>query len=171
MKNIYLFLLIFILIGCETNQLKVKKTISVDCPTILYSQEHKIYIDTLSAQDTLNNLELKAEINNAMFLDGCKMKNKDFSSDISLLFVINPLSQLAKEDFILPFYIGIIDKNFTIKDIQYYSVKGSFKKNLNNNLIFDNEINFKTLINYQLDLGDMILIGFMIDENQNKLIN
>ena len=171
MKKFYLFLIFFILIGCESKLLNLSSVISTDCPNLLFSKEHKIYLGNEHKDVSFDNVAYRAEINNAEFIKGCQIKNNIFSSDLSLLFVITPLNQ-NNENIILPYYIAIIDRDKTLQDIQYYSVKGSFKKDIDTNKFLETEIKTTVTINNNLVNKQVkLVIGFMLDKKSLNLLN
>lgn len=143
----------------------------VECPTVLFSKEHKIYIDSKFEDISLNNIAYKAEINNAVFDKECKIKDKTFSSKISILFVVNPLIQ-EQETINLPFYIAILDKENNITKKDYFLINGNFKKDLETDNFKETEITTVEEINFELidNLGK-IVIGFMLDDLKLELLN
>ena len=169
MKNIYFFLLILTLLGCETTSFLKTSSISTNCPNILFSSEHRTYLGNSVSIITLDNIDFQAVINNAEFVKGCQIIDNTFSSELSVLFIATPLDENL--DFInLPFYVALIDENKNIQDVQYYSISGSFKRNLDTKKIIDTELRK----NIRIDISDisksrLIVIGFMLDQNRLKL--
>lgn len=171
MKNIYLFLLLSILIGCGTNPLKRISSTPTNCPSILFAKEHKIYIDSKLKNISLDNITYRAEINNAAFDKGCYIKDNIFSSELSILFIVKPLD-VEQKNINLPFYFAILDEDKKVKDIQYYSTNGFFKQNLEDNSLIETEV--ITMIDLRLNTTDMfstIVIGFMLDKERLELLN
>ena len=169
MKNIYFFLLILILFGCETNYFLKTSSINTVCPNILFSSEHKTYLGTSSDIITLDNVDFQAEINNAEFVKGCQIIDSVFASDLSILFIVTPLKENL-DKINLPFYVALFDKNKNIKDIQYYSISGNFQKNLDTKKLIDTELrkNIRVVI-FDINKTEQIVIGFMLDQNRLKL--
>ena len=171
MKSFYLFILLFIIIGCKSNILDRQKSKIVDCPTVLFAKEHKIYVDSKFDDISLNNISYKAEVNNAVFNKECKIKDNIFSSKISILFVVTPLIQ-EQENIDLPFYIATLDKKNTIEKIEYFLINGNFKKDFETDIFKETEITTTEIINFKLtDRPEKIVIGFMIDELKLELFN
>ena len=169
MKNIYFFLLILTLFGCETNSFLKTSSISTICPNILFSSEHKTYLGSSSDIITLDNVDFQAEINNAEFINGCQLVDNIFSSELSMLFIATPLD--ANVDIInLPFYVALVDENKDIQDIQYYLMSGNFQKNQETKKLIDTELrkNIRILIS-DINKSGIIVIGFMLDQNRLKL--
>ena len=171
MKKIYLFLIFIILIGCESTLLNQSSVIPTDCPNLLFSKEHKIYLGSEHKDVSFDNVAYKAEINNAEFIKGCQIKNNIFSSDLSLLFIITPLNP-NEENVILPYYIAIIGRDTNLQDIQPYSVKGSFHKDIDTSIFLETEIKTTVTINDNLiNKQGKLVIGFMLDKKRLNLLN
>ena len=169
MKNIYFFLLILTLFGCETNSFIKTSSISTVCPNILFSSEHKTYLGSSSSIITLDNVDFQAVINNAEFVKECQIIDNLFSSDLSLLFIVTPLEENL--DIInLPFYVALIDENKNIQDIQYYSILGNFQKNQDTKELAVTELrtNISVVIS-DINKSGLIVIGFMLDQQRLKL--
>ena len=169
MKNIYFFLLILTLFGCETNSFLKTSSISTICPNILFSSEHKTYLGSSYDIITLDNVDFQAEINNAEFIKGCQIVDNVFSSELSMLFIATPLDENV--DIInLPFYVALIDENKDIQDIQYYSMSGNFHKNQETKKLIDTELrkNIRVVIS-DINKSGIIVIGFMLNQNRLKL--
>ena len=170
-KKILLYIVFLSLIGCSPNIFKSKNLASVSCPPVLFAKEHKVYMDSLSGNISLDDIVFKAEINNAVFKKGCKKLNNVFSSDLSLLFIVQPLLQ-NQGNINLPFYIAILDSNKNLQNIQYYLTKGIFNKDSKTQLVVESEIFTTENINYDLKNNPVtIVVGFMLDEKRLNLLN
>tara|TARA_Y100001970_G_scaffold140319_1_gene172693 strand:- start:2012 stop:2527 length:516 start_codon:yes stop_codon:yes gene_type:complete len=170
-KNFYLFILLFILIGCKTSLLDRKVTSVIECPSILFSKEHKVYIDSKFEDITLSNISYKAEINNAVFDKKCKIIDENFSTKISILFVVNPLIQGQKE-IDLPFYIAMLDEKRKIINLEYYLVSDNFIRDSETDILKETEVKTIEKINFKLNgQPETIVIGFMLDEKKLELLN
>ena len=175
MKKINAIILIFLyfLYGCAPYSSKEAEITNVSCPKILFATEHKNYIDSSEEILSLDNLSLQAEINNAIFSEECQIQNNIFSSNLSLLFIVNPIDQ-SKPEFILPFYIAMIDKNKKTNSIEYYSASGTVTKDLDSKDLIETEMT-KT-IPIDVDAGlinedTTFLIGFILDKKRIELLN
>ena len=171
MKNIYLFLLLLILIGCGFNPLSQTSFIPITCPSVLFASEHKTYVGSLSEIITLDNIAYQAEINNAVFAKECQINDNVFSSDLALLFIVSPLEE--KNNIInLPFYVAIIDENKNLQDIQYYLISGVFKKNPETNELIETELTKTIFVNLPLMEGSLsVVIGFILDKKRLEILN
>ncbi len=171
MKIFFLFILLLQLISCGPNPLKQFGYIGTDCPSILFSKEHKVYMGSSSGQVSLNNIDYRAEINNANFIKGCRSKDNIFSSDLSILFVVDPLSEMQQE-IKLPFYIAIIDQDKILQSIEYYSLERVMKKDYENDILLETEISstikFKSKL---INKSSILVIGFMLDDKRIQILN
>ena len=171
MKNIYIFLLFITASACSYNPIKSVKSTPIVCPPVLFSKEHKIYIDNSDQNITIDNVEFKAEINNAVFDNSCYLEDNIFSSSLSVLFILTPID-IKQKNIFLPFYIGILDIDENLIDIQYFEIGGVVKKDPENQLYIETEIISKNLINSKLVNNDSkFIVGFMIDDNKLEILN
>ena len=175
MKKINAIILIFLyfLYGCAPYSSKEAEITNVSCPKILFAAEHKNYIDSSEEILSLDNLSLQAEINNAIFSEECQIQNNIFSTNLSLLFIINPIDQ-SKQEFILPFYIAMIDKNKKTNSIEYYSASGTVTKDLDSKDLIETEMTKTIPISVDaglIDEGTTFLIGFILDKKRIELLN
>ena len=171
MKNIYLFLVLLLIIGCGFNPLSKTSTVPIPCPSVLFASEHKTYVGSLSELITLDNIAYQAEINNVLFTKGCFLKDNKFSSNLSLLFIVSPLEE-SQNMINLPFYVAVINASKEVKDIQYYSINDVFQKNLETNELIETEITKTILINLpSMDESSLVVIGFMLDKSRLEILN
>jgi len=170
-KKIYLFLLLLILIGCGFKPSSNTNSLPITCPSVLFASDHKIYVGTTSEIITLDNIAYQAEINNAVFAKGCQMKDNVFSSDLSLLFIVTPLQKI-QSTINLPFYVAVLDENNNLRDIQYYSINGVFKKNSETSVLIETELTKTIIINLpSMEDSLFFVIGFMLDEKRLEILN
>ena len=170
MKNLFLLILFLLLTGCGFNPIKQSKSITIDCPRILFAQEHKKYIDSSTEKISIDNLAYQAEINNAKFKGKCKISNNLFLTDLSILFVVNPLGEY-RDLISLPFYIALIDQNNKLQDVQYFEANGYFNLSPDNYLIQTEIVTSKNISLKLAEESFNIIIGFMIDNDRLKLLN
>jgi len=138
-KNIYLFILILFFFGCQSSLITIKKSRSISCPSILFSSEHNNYLDSLSDNLSIENIDYRAEINNAIFTKKCILKDNIFFSELSILFIIRSLTDNI-EYVEMPFYIAILNKDRELEEILYFMTSGNFKKDLESNNLIETEI-------------------------------
>ena len=171
MKIIYLFFFIFILIGCKSNYLNKSNSTIVECPLILFSKDHKNYIDTSFEKISMDNITYKAEINNAQFTKACEIKEGFFNGEISLLFLVKPNIQ-KKQIIDLPFYLAILDKKNKLIDINYYRVEDVLEKNVKHDSFVEKEIISSKQIKFKENLEyKFIIAGFLLDKKRLELID
>ena len=171
MKNIYLFLVLLILIGCQFNTFSRTSSIPFTCPSVLFASEHKKYVGSLSENITIDNISYQAEINNAEFIKGCQMVDNIFSSNLSLLFISTPLNQTLTT-INLPFYVAVIDENKDVRDMQYYSISGLFNKNPETGEFIETDLTKTILVSMPSMEGSLsVIIGFMLDERRLEILN
>ena len=171
MKKIYLIIVLFLLISCRSSDVLITKINNIPCPSILLASDHKVYIGNLSDTITLENINYQAEINNALFTNKCMIKNNNFLSTLSILFIIKPINN-NQEKITLPFYIASIDKKKNIQDIQYFTYKNNMKRNSETKKLIETEM--VNNISLSLDLADqdsIIIIGFLLDNKRLDILN
>jgi len=170
-KKIYLILLIPLLIGCESYSFSSNKSVSVDCPDILFASEHKIYFDSYESDINLENIAYKAMINNAEFLKGCSKLGDNFSTNLSILFIVSPIENNQVE-ISLPFYLAFLDKKNNLYEMNYYSLSDYFTQDTQTKKLNERVINHTFNININnLRENSTIIIGFMLDKKRLELID
>ena len=139
MKKILIFLLLFLCISCSSNSLTKKSTKLIDCPFVLFASEHRNYIDSEEIPITLDNLSYKAEINNYAFNKSCFQQDNSSFFSLDILLVINPIKSTST-NVILPLYVALLDTDEQLIEMQYFSVSGKIKKDLNSNIYLETEL-------------------------------
>ena len=121
------------------------------------------------------NISYRAQINNYVFDNECSINNKVFQAELSLLFIVKP--DLAEESNItLPFYVAILNERDELVDMQYYQVKGNFKREPENANYFETEL-AKTIklqmpfLNNEKYSQNKVIVGFMLDKKKLELLN
>ena len=71
MKNNLFFIIFFLLIGCVP---KTEVPGKITCPPILFSSEHKKYIDSNTEEFSIDNISFVAEINNFAYNSDCELQ-------------------------------------------------------------------------------------------------
>ena len=171
MKNICFFIVIFCLFGCKSNKLAKLDLDDVDCPNLLFSSEHKVYIDTDANVIDIDNINYQATINNAKFLESCFIRDDILTANISILFVVNPLSEKSKS-LSLPYYVALLDDNRELKEIQYFLATGNFKREIETKKLIETEITNNSLLTFDsYDDSSVVVIGFILDDERLKILN
>ena len=171
MKKIYLFFIFIFLTGCGYNLASNTKNTAVSCPSILFGSDHQIYIGLSDEDISIDNIEYRGELNNAIFTKKCTLKDNIFSSELSILFILNPFVDEVKNIY-MPFYLAILNQNKELQDMLYFSASGQFKKDLETKNIIETEVT-KTLIlqHESIDENSIIVIGFVLDNKRKEFLN
>ena len=170
-KNLFILFLLF-LFSCTAEKLQ---TIAETCPDVFFSKEHKIYITSGESPLKIENINYRAELNNYFFKKECSVLNNILTSDLSLLFVINPENS-SQKDILLPYYIAVLNSEDEIVDIQFYSIQGVMQKDPETSTYIETEltdtVNISMLNNdIKTNLKTHIVIGFMLDQEKIKILN
>ena len=122
MKNIFFFLIFFVLIGCSSQAPILDK---ISCPNILVSEEHDIFVFAKNDQIE-NEIPYIAEINNFTFTSDCSISDNTANFDLEILFIANP-TNTNQQNIFLPFYVATVDQFNKLIDMQYYDISANFK--------------------------------------------
>ena len=172
MKKYLFILFLLFLFSCTTEKVK---SIAETCPNVFFSKEHKIYITSDESPLKIENINYRAELNNYFFNKECSVLNNVLTSDLSLLFVINPENS-SQKDILLPYYIAVLNSEDEIVDILFYSVQGVMQKDPETSTYIETElidtVNISMLNNdIKTNLKTHIIIGFMLDQEKIKILN
>ena len=170
-KKFILFISLFLL-SCTSEK---QQSFIDSCPEVLFSKDHRIYINTEGNFITINNISYKAVINNYNFTNACNILNNKIIAELSILFVVQP-ENAQKADFVMPYYIALLDDKKNIVEIQYYKVKGILKKNIYESSYIETEVIDTTSVIIPIQEGNespknKILIGFMLDKEKQNILN
>ena len=69
----------------------------------------------------------------------------------------------------MPYYIALLDDQKNILDIQYYTISGILKKNIDGSSYIETEIT--TTQNIRAGFKNKLLIGFMLNQEKLKILN
>lgn len=171
MKKLLIFLLLLSLFGCN-NIVKNKQTLdNFNCPRIFFSSEDRVYIDTVANGSSIDDVSLKAEINNFAIVEKCHQKDDIAIIPLDLLIITKPMDKLEDSDISMPLYAILLDRKNEVLETQYFMVSGSMKKNFENNIFIETDITDRLkIITENLD-ATQIVIGFMIDNKKRLLLN
>jgi len=170
-KNLF-FLTFFFLIGCASNSIT---TTNIACPNVFFATEHKKYIDSNTKPISIDNLNYSAEINNYAFNSDCLIIDDMIQAELSLLFIVKPY-QVEVRQVNLPFYVAILNEMNEVVDMQYYQIEGNLKKDLKTKKYIETELT-KTVtlqtssLDYQLNLRNAVIVGFMLDKKKLEILN
>ena len=171
MKNIFFFLIFFVLIGCSSTDPIIDK---ISCPNILFSEEHDIFVLAKEGQIE-NEISYTARINNFVFTSDCFVLDNAANFDLELLFIVDPASA-NKPNILLPFYIATVDQFNKLIDMQYYNISGDLKISDDGDYFIQTELRtkIKHKLSYQnitQDSNYILIIGFMLSRNQLEILN
>ena len=172
MKNNLFFIIFFLLIGCIP---KTEVPGKITCPSVLFSSEHKKYIDSNTEEFSIDNISFVAEINNFAYSSDCKLKQNQVHIELSVLFIVKPyIDQI--EEIKLPFYIATLDNDDSLINMQYFITNALISKDSESKKLIETEITSK--IKFQIPFVDLktfekntLIIGFMIDKEKLQIIN
>ena len=157
--------------SCGYNLASNNKNTPVSCPSILFGSGHKFYVASSDDDISIDNIDYQGEINNAEFSKECNTKDNIFSSELSILFVLKPLSIKAK-NIEMPFYVAILNQNKELQDLVYFSVSGKFKKDSETKKPLETEVIKKILLQHKsINKSSIIILGYLLDKKKDDILN
>ena len=75
MKKLLIFLLLLSLFGCNNIIKNKQKTDNLICPRIFFSSADKVFIETMGNSNSIDDVSLKAELNNFAIVEKCYQKD------------------------------------------------------------------------------------------------
>jgi len=170
-KNILIFLLLFFSISCSSNLLTKKTAETIDCPPVFFASENRNYLDSEEKPLILDNVSFKAEINNYAFNKSCFQEDDIRTFPLDILFIIDPIRSTSP-NVILPLYVALLGSDRQLFEMQYFSISGEIRKDLNTEVYLEtalsNTINIITTNNNSVS---SLVIGFMLDKKKEELLN
>jgi len=168
MKKLMIFIIFLLILGCS-NVIKNKQTsIDFNCPRPFFSSEDRIFIDN---NNSLEDVLLKAEINNFEINEACQQKDKIFIIPLDLLIIANPMDDLQNPEINIPVYVSLLDKNDNILETQYFMVSGILNKHSETNKYIETDIVERLKVISQYLETYQLIVGFMLDDKKRKLLN
>ncbi len=163
MKKILIFFIFLCLTSCSSIRNQGKETVVIDCPSVFFSSENKVYVDGDISNLDLQKINYKVSLNNYGFVGDCVSNKKNYSNyNIDLLLLAEPINPKISE-VSFPIFVLLYDLDNNLIDRQYFKI--------NDNLIFTNtsseyiltEIiaNLNIYLNTEKEVNSMI-IGFVI---------
>ena len=171
MKKLLIFILFLLLFGCN-NILKNKQTLdNFNCPRIFFSSADRVFIDTAANGSSIDDVSLKAELNNFSIVEKCHQKDDIVIIPIDILIITQPMDRFEDSEISIPLYAILLDQKNEVLETQYFMVLGSIKKNFENDVFIETDITDRIkIITENLDTAQ-IVIGFMIDDKKRLLLN
>lgn len=171
MKKFLIFILFLPLLGCN-NIIKNKQTyIDFNCPRIFFSADDRFFIESADKNPTLDNIILKAELNNFAINKECQRKDNIAIIPLEILIVAQPMKNIENSEINIPVFINLLDQDDNILETQYFMVSDFMKINPQSNIIVETDI-ITTLevITQNLETAQVV-IGFMIENKKREILN
>ena len=171
MKKLLIFLALLTLFGCN-NIVKNKQTLdNFSCPRIFFSSEDRVYIDIVVNGSSIDDVSLKAKLNNFAIVEKCYQRDGIAVIPLDILIITQPMDKFEDSDISIPLYAILLDQRNEVLETQYFMVLGSIKKNFENNIFIETDITDRIkIITKNLDTAE-IVIGFMIDDKKRLILN
>tara|TARA_B100001250_G_C19541504_1_gene674972 strand:- start:272 stop:778 length:507 start_codon:yes stop_codon:yes gene_type:complete len=168
MKNVFIFILIFHLFGCN-NILKNKQTlVDFDCPKVFFSSENRIFIDN---SNSLDDVLIRAELNNFAINNKCILKDNMAIIPLDVLIIIKAMDNLENPEFNIPVYISLLDQNDELIENQFFMISGFLSKDPEKKSFIESDISDRLeVITPNLNVYE-IVVGFMLDDKKRELLN
>ena len=171
MKKLLIFLVLLPLFGCNNIIKNKQKTDNLICPRIFFSSEDKVFIETIGNSNSIDDVSLKAELNNFAIVEKCYQKDNIAIFPLDILIVAEPMDKLENKDVSMPLYIMLLDQKNQVLESQYFMISGSIKKNSQNNTFIETDITDRLKIITENSQTAEIVIGFMLDDKKRLLLN
>ena len=170
MKKLLIFLIFLSLIGCN-NILKNKQTLNnFNCPRIFFSSEDRVFIDTVANGSSIDDVSLKAELNNFAIVEKCHQKDDIAFIPIDILIITQPMDKFENSDISIPLYAVLLDQKNEVLETQYFMILGSIKKNFENNALTETDITYRLEIKTENLDTSQIVLGFLIVDKKRLLL-
>ncbi len=168
MKKLPFFILFLLIQGCNYIDKNRQTSINFNCPRLFFSSEDRIFIDS---SNPLDNVLLKAELNNFQINTECQQKDKIVIIPLDLLIIAKPMDDLVNPEINMPVYISLLDKNDDLLETQYFMVSGKLNKNSETNKYIETDVSDRLNVITQYLETYQVIIGFMLDERKRKFLN
>ena len=168
MKKLPFFILFLLIQGCNYIDKNRQTSINFNCPRLFFSSEDRNFIDS---SNSLDNVLLKAELNNFEINSKCQQKDKIVIIPLDVLIVAKPMDDLANPEINMPVYISLLDKNDDLLETQYFMVSGKLNKNSETNKYIETDVSDRLNVITQYLETYQVIIGFMLDERKRKFLN
>ena len=171
MKKLLIFLLLLSLFGCNNIIKNKQKTDNLICPRIFFSSEDKVFIETMGNSNSIDDVSLKAELNNFAIVEKCYQKDNFAIIPLEILIIAEPMDKLENQDVSIPLYVMLLDQKNQVLESQYFMILGSVKKNSENNTFIETDITDSLkIITKNLNTAE-IVIGFMLNDKKRLLLD
>ena len=168
MKKLPFFILFLLIQGCNYIDKNRQTSINFNCPRLFFSSEDRNFIDS---SNSLDNVLLKAELNNFEINSECQQKDKIVIIPLDLLIIAKPMDDLVNPEINMPVYISLLDKNDDLLETQYFMVSGKLNKNSETNKYIETDVSDRLNVITQYLETYQVIIGFMLDERKRIFLN
>ena len=168
MKKLPFFILFLLIQGCNYIDKNRQTSINFNCPRLFFSSEDRNFIDS---SNSLDNVLLKAELNNFQINTECQQKDKIVIIPLDLLIIAKPMDDLLNPEINMPVYISLLDKNDNLLETQYFMVSGKLNKNSETNKYIETDVSDRLNVITQYLETYQVIIGFMLDERKRIFLN
>ena len=168
MKKLLIFLLFLTLIGCN-NILKDKQAnLSFKCPKVFFSANDRKFIDSSTS---LDDIRIKAEINNFAFNKKCQQTNNVFVIPLDILIVVKPIDNEENTLINFPIYVSLVDEKDNVLETQYFLISDKMELTTDTNKSLGSDVVERLeIISKHLNTSQLI-VGFMLDDKKRALLN
>ncbi len=111
MKKLMIFLIFFALLGCNSIIKNKQTSDNFNCPRVFFSSEDRIFVDAYKDSTLIDDVTLKAELNNFALTKKCYKQNKNVIIPIDILIIAEPTNNLKNPNVSIPLYAILFDQN------------------------------------------------------------
>jgi len=171
MKKLLLFLLFLPFLGCN-NVIKNKQTsVDFDCPRIFFSTDERFFIDSIDNSISLEDVFMKAELNNFALNKKCQRINSIAVIPIDILIIVKPMENLNNLEINIPVYIKLLDQDDNVLETQYFMISGFVKQDSETKIFLETDIKDTLEVITQYLETSQAVIGFMLDDKKKDILN
>ena len=169
-RNLLYFLAGLFLFSCNSILPIKEEYKELACPAVFFSSEHRNFLDSEENVINLDNLSIRANINNFSFNVACRVQNNVYFYPLDILIILEPL--LANQPNIeLPIYATLLDQANNLIENQYFSFPASLNQDPETNDLLATQVIKRLNIAINNDKVSSIIIGFMLDNEKKELLN
>ena len=170
MKKFLFFLLILPLIGCNAIQKKNKSIAIFDCPSVFFSSKDNIYVASEQDKISIDNINMRAELNNFVINTNCMESNGVGIIPIDILIIVKPLDNFSISEVDIPLYVSLLDSSNNVLETQYFNTSGIIRRNAEQKKFIETDLkDILTIVTKNYTVAQ-IVIGFMIDNQKREIL-
>ena len=168
MKKIFILMLFFPLLACNSIIKNKQSFKEFNCPSVFFSPKDKTYIDKSTSID---DILFKGQLNNFAVNNLCQQKENIAIIPLDILIIAEPMNSFENSQLNFPVFISLLDNNDKILETQYFLVSGVMKKNPETNIFVESDITYKLKIVTEYLNTSQIIVGFMLDDKKKFLLD